>query len=391
MKGSASISLMLIVCLCIATVTGYGQDPTHISAGLTYKNLTIYLIHGPDAGSTRDIITLESAMDTNVFKVYETEDVNELAVENLSPTHDVFIQSGDIVKGGKQDRILAVSVIISRLSGRIPIEAFCVESDRWDSRDDESETEFSSSKERIVSKELRVAAGGRSSGDGAGSGRGRTIGSGSTNANGTGSGQGVGSGSGDVSGLGAANSGVNSSATAVRVNGGSQSQVWNEVATVQSNITSNMLVDVTANSSASSLQLSLENKKLKKTTEDFEKRFADLISGKNDIIGYAFAINGKINSADIYMSNDLFVKVWPKMLRAAVVEAISLANRSRSGAQPTAADVRKFLNSAESGQPSQRQSVAGAIIITRESASAIVYEARNKSSIIIHRSYVRLD
>ena len=40
----------------------------------------------------------------------------------------MFIQSGDIVKGGKQDRILSVSIMIPPLSGRILIEAFCVES-----------------------------------------------------------------------------------------------------------------------------------------------------------------------------------------------------------------------------------------------------------------------
>ena len=115
-------------------------------------------------------MTLQEAMEMDVFKVYETEDVNELIVENISPKYDVFIQSGDIVKGGKQDRVLAISVIIPRMSGKVSIEAFCVESDRWEGRGNESRKVFSSSEESVVSKELKIATNGTVSGSGSGSG-----------------------------------------------------------------------------------------------------------------------------------------------------------------------------------------------------------------------------
>ena len=94
------------------------QSPSYrISAPYTHKNLTIYLIHGKDETSKTNILTLQEAMDRRLFRVYETSDVNQLAVENISKTFDVFIQSGDIVKGGKQDRILGVSIIIPARSG----------------------------------------------------------------------------------------------------------------------------------------------------------------------------------------------------------------------------------------------------------------------------------
>ncbi|MEO5857401.1 MAG: DUF6569 family protein [Pyrinomonadaceae bacterium] len=127
MKGLRSISLAVGVCL-LAAVGAFGQTAYRISEPFTYKNLTIFLIHGADASSNKDLITLEEALKMKIFKVYETEDVNELMVENISPKYDVFIQSGDIVKGGKQDRVLAISVIIPRNSGKVSIEAFCVES-----------------------------------------------------------------------------------------------------------------------------------------------------------------------------------------------------------------------------------------------------------------------
>lgn len=354
MKGLRSISLAVGVCLLAAAVGASGQTAYRISEPFTHKNLTIFLIHGADASSNKDLITLEEALKMKIFKVYETEDVNELMVENISSKYDVFIQSGDIVKGGKQDRVLAISIIIPRNSGKVSIEAFCVESDRWEGRGNESRKEFSSSEERVVSKELKLATNG-------------IIGSGS--------GSGTGSGSGDGSGDGR----------------GSQSQVWTEVANAQKNISANMTVDVTANSSASSLQLSLENKKLVKERESFAKSFSDLAKGKSDVIGYAFAINGKINSADIYMSNHLFIKLWPKMLKAAVVEAISLGNQKEAEDQPTVADIKNFIADAEKGEAKERETVAKSKVVTRATEQEALYEMRDKADKVVHRNYVKLN
>jgi len=349
MKGSASFSLTVVVCLCIGVVSAFGQTAYRISAPYTHQNLTIFLIHGEDASSNKNLITLQEAMEMKVFKVYETEDVDELMVENISPKYDVFIQSGDIVKGGKQDRVLAISIIIPRNSGKVSIEAFCVESDRWEGRGNESKKEFSSSEERVVSKELKIAS------------------------NGTGSGSGSGNGNGDGAGR------------------GSQSEVWNEVANAQRNISANVTVDVTANSSASSLQLSLENKKLAKAREEFAKKFSDLTKGKTDVIGYAFAINGRINSADIYVSNHLFGKLWPKMLKAAVTEAISLADQTKAESEPTAGDISSFLSEADKETTKERQTVAKSKVVTRASKNEVVYEARDKADVVVHRNYVKLN
>src|SRR5688500_15807939 len=241
MKGLASFSLTAVVCLCIGVLSAFGQPAYRVSAPITPQHLTNFLIHGKDSSSNENLITLQEAMEMKVFKVYETEDVNELIVENISPKYDVFIQSGDIVKGGKQDRVLAISIVVPRNSGKVSIEAFCVESERWEARGNEHEKEFSSSEERVVSKELKIAA------------------------NGTGSGSGSGSRTGSGSGSGSAPPPVR----------GSQTEVWNEVANAQKNMSANMTVDVTANSSASSLQLSLENKKLVKARDEFAKKFSD--------------------------------------------------------------------------------------------------------------------
>jgi len=228
-----------------------------ISAPYSYKNLTIFLIHGKDFSSKKNILTLQEAMERKIFVVYETSNVNELAVENLSKEFDVFIQSGDIVKGGKQDRVLAVSIIIPARSGRILIQAFCVESGRWQKRGNEEAGKFSSSNERVVTKDLKIAA--------------------------------------------------NKSR--------SQQEVWKEVSEAQDKLSQNVGGSVNAEASGTSLQLSLENKKVVATIDEYVKKLSQITEGKSDVIGYAFAINGEINSADIYVSNALFKKLWLKMLR----------------------------------------------------------------------------
>jgi hypothetical protein len=253
-------------------------------------------------------------------------------VENLSNELDVFIQSGDIVKGGKQDRVLAVSIIIPARSGKVSIEAFCVESGRWEKRKNEDVSQFSSSNERIVSKELKLAANGARS----------------------------------------------------------QSEVWAKVPQAQERLGDVVGAPVAAAESRTSLQLSLENGRVASTADEYIRKLSNAIAGKNDVIGYAFAINGQINSADIYVSNALFRKLWPKMLKAAAVEAVAHSRGVRLAEPAKAEAVRSFLTDADKGDMKERTASGNASIVTREQKDNVVFEARdNKSKVVVHKSYVK--
>ena len=256
MKSKLFLRLFTAVAACfvLSTIAFSQTTGYRISEPVAYKNLSIFLIHGKDENTKGNILTLQEAMERKLFVVYETSDVNELQVENLSTELDVFIQSGDIVKGGKQDRVLAVSIIIPARSGRVSIDAFCVESGRWTKRGSEDSTKFNSSNDRIVTKELKIAA--------------------------------------------------NSTR--------SQQEVWAKVSEAQSRLSKTVGETVNAPTSSSSLQLALENKQVTATVDEYIKNLSSAVAGKSDVIGYAFAVNGKINSADVYVSNALFKKVWMK-------------------------------------------------------------------------------
>jgi hypothetical protein len=327
--GMAAMFLLLAF-----TASAIAQSPTYrVSAPYSYKNLTIFLIHGKNETSKTNILTLQEAMERQILRVYETSDVNELAVENISKTFDVFIQSGDIVKGGKQDRVLAVSIIIPARSGRIVIEAYCVESGRWTKRKNEDAGQFSSSNDRIVSKELKLAANGSRS----------------------------------------------------------QSEVWEKVSEAQTKLSRNVGGSVAAAESRTSLQLSLENGKVASTASEYVSKFATLLDGKSDVVGYAFAINGQINSADVYASNALFKKLWAKMLKAAAVEAVAENSGRVTAAAPKPEAIKSFMIEADAAPSNEREISGGDVtVVTRDKKDSAVYEARDeKSKIIVHRSYVK--
>lgn len=333
------MKLTTVLCGLVAlfVFAGAGVAQSHaqayrISAPYSHKNLTIFLIHGKNETSKTNILTLQEAMQRQILRVYETSDVNELAVENVSRQFDVFIQSGDIVKGGKQDRVLAVSIIIQARSGRIKIEAFCVESGRWQKRGNEDAGQFSSSNDRIVSKDLKLAANGDRS----------------------------------------------------------QQEVWAKVSEAQAKLSRNVGATVTSASSRTSLQLSLENGRVAATVDEYVKGLSNLIDGKSDVIGYAFAVNGQMNSADIYVSNALFKKLWPRMLKAAAVEAVAEQNgrASHTTAKPEA--VKALISDADRGRAVERATSGGARIVTRDQKDMAVFEAHDdRSKTVVHRSYVK--
>ena len=59
-----------------------------------------------------------------------TGQVNTLVIENISQD-TVYLMAGDVVKGGKQDRIVGKDVLILPGSKDIDIGVFCVEKGRW--------------------------------------------------------------------------------------------------------------------------------------------------------------------------------------------------------------------------------------------------------------------
>ena len=126
-----------------------------ISGPFVHENLAIYLVHGDSAPGPVPL-TLQEAMMRGKAHVYETGNVNELSIENTGE-EEVFVQSGDIVKGGKQDRVLTVSLMLPAKSGKMPIASYCVEQGRWTARGREDVNRFATAAASLPSREAKLA------------------------------------------------------------------------------------------------------------------------------------------------------------------------------------------------------------------------------------------
>jgi ARG/rhodanese/phosphatase superfamily protein len=313
-----------------------GQDATadssyRLSGPYTHGNLTVFLVHGKDL-TNKTFLTLQEALAQKKVRVYETKDVNELAIRNLS-NQDIYVQSGDIVRGGDQDRMISVDFIVPPKSGRMPIAAFCVESGRWSKRGNEESASFSSSENMIATKDLKLAA----------------------------------------------------------KRERSQEAVWKNVKVAQDKLATNVIAAAPGLMTTSSFELSVENTKVKETTEAYMKALAGILQNKRDVIGYVFAINGHVNSADVYASRSLFAKLWPKLLKASAVEAVAELNKDVE-AKPVATEVvHTFLTDSEKARAEAREVTRRVKVVTREDDKNIFFETQDRAANDgwVHRNYIR--
>src|SRR5437667_1760874 len=309
------------------------KDEYRLEGPFTHGNLTVFLIHGKDRIKGQTFITLQEALVQRKVIVRETRSVNELSIENIS-REEVYVQSGDIVKGGQQDRMMAVDLILPPHSGRIPISAFCVENGRWSKRGSEEVTVFNSSANVIAGRELKLAA----------------------------------------------------------KNAESQGEVWRQVAVAQDKLSANTGTRVNGAASPTSFQLALENKEVQESADGYVKALGSIVEGKPDVAGYVVAINGKINSADVYASSSLFKKLWPKLLQASAIEAVAELRRGEKFAAPPADAVRGFLDDSPKGSDEKQKDVSSRVqMVTRESKENVFFETRDraKSDTWVHRNYIK--
>jgi hypothetical protein len=337
---------MLHARLAVLLVSGLWLDTQAvaqfgISGPYSHESLSVFLIHrsaatwteGGIKPSTVHYLTLEQAMNQKKVLVHETNQVNELAVENIS-NEAIFIQAGDIVKGGNQDRMITNDFILSPHSGKLPIAAFCVEQGRWGQRGNEPARQFSASTESAA----------------------LTFDPRST---------------------------------------WNQASVWRKVAELQDALASHLrnqksatgLAGVLAPTSPSSLLLTQTSPPVEEAVSAYTKSLASVAQRSTDVVGYAFAVNGEVKSADLYASPELFRSMWPKLLRSSAVEALRLGHQGNNS-PGNAAGVVAFLRRTNSNQETTTAVDSRTKLVKRDGLHQSWVESRDGIT-WVHRSVVR--
>jgi hypothetical protein len=289
-----------------------------LTAPVTASNLTAWFVSIPPGEKIPDYTVLEEAMEAQTGFLHETGDVNELLIEN-SGDLDLFIQAGDIVKGGRQDRTLGADFIVPAKSGKVPIPVFCVEAARWHKREKESDAQFSKSTNFTASKKMRAA--------------------------------------------------IQQSK--------SQGEVWASVEEEQTKMSASLGCSIKACVSPSSLQLSYENTEVTSALNDYLDNLESAPTPES--VGVIWAINGKLSHADIYGGPALFRKVWKKLLQAAAYEAIGERSGSESALPSDIAKVSAWLEESAPAPSEEEHLPPRTRLSTRRANSQLRFETHDTS------------
>jgi hypothetical protein len=104
----------------------------HPRAVARHGALTLVWLHGGEPGSWPIVSTLEEAQASGALLITErgSATVPELIVDNRGKAH-VLLLAGEILLGGKQNRVLREDILLPPLSGPRSISVYCVEQGRW--------------------------------------------------------------------------------------------------------------------------------------------------------------------------------------------------------------------------------------------------------------------
>jgi len=327
--------LFAVVALFIPERPAMAETPTNpeslnITGPYAYENLAVFLIHDSKVAKHEDILTLQEALAQKTITIAETGNVNQLLASN-NGKKGVYLQSGDIVKGGRQDRVLQHDSLLAPKSKNVALNVFCVEAGRWHGRGGESVQHFGSSTGSLMTKSQKMA---------------------------------------------------------VKVSA-NQGEVWKSVAEAQTAVSSKLGHSVQSPTSQSSLQLSLEDKKLNENISTYVRNIESQLPEAADAVGYAIAVNGNVESADIFASPQLFGKMKAKMLRSGAAEAVAEKGPGPV-VTPSTAAVRTLFSDAESGATRNEKQTLTTSVSRKETPKSVVFTTddpriRGKS---VHKNYM---
>jgi hypothetical protein len=282
---------------------------------VTYENISVFPVVVRATPDTSAFLTLDEGLASGQVQVTESggtiirrsrdgrpvpmtggPQVNQLVLINRS-SKPLVLLAGELVSGGKQDRIIAKDRIVPPGADPLPLDVFCVEHGRWSSGN-----AFSASK-LIVHPSVREKAAVDQKQDEVWS---------------------------------AVRSGTNAQpeASGGARPGAAPAMTASELATV---VTESRTQSYDKIYNRSRIGQSVEA-----FAEEVQRRFARATKGLKDerVVGVVIAYGGEVAWADAFASPQLFESYWPKLLRSYAVEALA---RPRTQERSTLDDAREFL------------------------------------------------
>ena len=321
--GTASLAAGFVAAVVFGAGTAPGradESAWRLGDPVRYENLSVFPVLSRDAADTRAFVTLDEALHSGDVVVTESggdamqrsrdnrpvaipessgPQVNQLVLINRGK-RPVILLAGELVSGGKQDRIIAKDRIVPVGAAPLPLDVFCVEHGRWSTG-----SKFQAANLMVhpsVREQAAVQQQQSKVWD--------AVRSGTTSPS-------VAAGAGG--GLG----GPPPPLSASRLEGAMRSAAPTEAyAKLYSSDATGVPVD--------------------SFVEEVQRRFEKATSGLKDehVVGVVIAYGGEVAWSDVFASPALFERYWPKLLRSYVIEALA---RPHLKEVATSDDARDFL------------------------------------------------
>jgi hypothetical protein len=273
---------------------------------IRHGNLTVFPVLASKSYPTGEFLTLDEGLRSGEVEVTEygslrglirrhpvqpavhsNAEVNRLVLVNNSK-RPLLLLAGEIVSGGKQDRVIGKDRIVPAESDPVDLSVFCVEPGRW-----------VATSEHFGASEAMY---------------GSAIGRAKPNA------------TAPMAMM------AQPSVRAKAMGDKDQNEVWAEVKKQREAVTVEMSAAAPAVAAdmgkTSSYARLMENDEVKKrvdaVAQPIEQNYQSLIKQLRDrnAVGVVVAVNGRIIWADVFASTELLEKYWPKLVRSYASEAV---------------------------------------------------------------------
>jgi len=271
---------------------------------IRHGNLTVFPVVAAKSYPTGEFLTLDEGLRSGEVVVTEAGNVQGLIRRHPMPAmrHDgarvnslvlvnnskrpLLLLAGEIVSGGKQDRVIGKDRIVPAESDPVDLSVFCVEPGRW-----------VATSEHFGASEAMY---------------GGVVGSAKASA--------------PMAMM------AQPSVRAKAMGDKNQEEVWAEVRKQREEVAGNLVAAAPALADEISRTTSYakvnENEEVKRQVDavakPIEQNYQSLIRQLRDrnAVGVVVAVNGRIIWADIFASTDLLEKYWPKLVRSYASEAV---------------------------------------------------------------------
>jgi hypothetical protein len=296
---------------CVVTLTCssllWGGNPASnykVLSPISHGNLTIFPVAASTTHDTSEFITLDEGIRSGEVVVTEAgqlgglirgphrripistgPQVNSLVLVNNSK-HPLILLAGEIVTGGKQDRVVGKDRVIPAESDPVDLGVFCVEPGRWTEESDH----FSSMKSQMAQPSVRSKA----------------------------------------------------------MVAKDQRQVWDSVGMANGAVAGAIIGGSMPRQS--SYAKTFDDERVRQAIAEqaapLEQSYSSLMKQLRDqhAVGVVVAVGGRLIWADLFASTPLLNKYWPKLVRSYAAEALT----THTSATPVSlADAQQFLDRTE--------------------------------------------